>query len=153
MLLALQLILALPAPPVSFGFMYRTIALLPPTAPSSVAFVILSPLSLCTPDTHLLSWRGMSSTYTLPTPTIFQPLPLVSLPCATYPLLPLCPASIFLSCRPCPDPRSLSDPWGFPVVFFSVTLVSAPQPPCVILCLLSYDGVWYPVRMIFAHKG
>ena len=121
-------------------FLDRFISLLPSTSPPPVASGVISPISLC------------NARYPLPLPLwyvfhldFYHPRhPLASAACACSPCRVSASAAvsfilslpIFL---PWTVPRSLSAPRGAHVASPSVSLVSPPLPPFVILRLLSYS--------------
>ena len=120
------------------------------TAPRQQLFVVVALSVSAAP--HLLSWRRMSPTWTLSTPTPRQPLLLVSAPCAVCLHLPFC-----LVCFPPPlsplactqVPNSLR---GFANTSLSVYLVSLFNIPCypslpgIFWCLVSRMGVHFCER-------
>ena len=126
----IKTILAYPDPPVSSAFLDFSISLLHPTAPPSSAIRHLVNSISVTPDPHILTQRGTSSTRTFPTPATCQHPPLVSAPRANCLCLRPFPASIrppFAALVLCPGPC-----WPLKVLDVvgpSVSLVSHLPPP------------------------
>ena len=121
--------LDLPTPPVSVAF---CIILFPPppTTPPSLAFKVASPLSLYHPLPT--SYPGVVRR---PPGISIHPPPVSLFRLYLCPILRACffrhvPRPFYPSCRPRPDPRSLSVPGGSPVfgpsVFFVYPPISLP---------------------------